>query len=195
VSFYPLKISERFHAPKNAGALDAANSTGMDAAFSCGSVVKLALFIDPESKAILAASFKTNGCGYMTATADFIAETVTGKKLVELHGLHDDVIKGWITAEFGGLPQSRAECVNAVISALHKSLADFRTQQLEDWNGEKVLICTCFGVSEETIERAIETGNLFTVDEVTDACNAGGGCGSCQPLIQEILDSHKAEML
>ena len=31
---------------------------------------------------------------------------------------------------------------------------------------------------------------LTTVAEVTRACNAGGGCGSCHQLIQEILEAN-----
>jgi NAD(P)H-nitrite reductase large subunit len=67
-------------------------------------------------------------------------------------------------------------------------LPDFRAFQIEEWSGEKALICTCFGVSEETIENLVKENSLETIEEVTAACNAGGGCGSCQPLIQEIID-------
>jgi len=44
-------------------------------------------------------------------------------------------------------------------------------------------------VSERTIESEIKKRGLTSVREVTKACNAGGGCGSCQPLIVEILES------
>jgi NAD(P)H-nitrite reductase large subunit len=43
-------------------------------------------------------------------------------------------------------------------------------------------------VTETTIERLINERSLQTVEEVTRACNAGGGCGSCRPIIQEMLD-------
>jgi NifU-like protein len=62
--------------------------------------------------------------------------------------------------------------------------------QIEEFTGEKALICTCFGVSEETIERVIANNRCETVEEVSQKCNAGSGCGSCQPLIQEIIDSN-----
>jgi NifU-like protein involved in Fe-S cluster formation/bacterioferritin-associated ferredoxin len=186
VSFYPPKINKRFHAPQFAGEAEDSNGEGVDASFSCGSVVRFSLRIDAQSKEILSAKFRTNGCGFMTAAADLLAEKITGKKLVELHGLHDEVIVGWLAAELGDFPVARRDCLSAPILALHKALADFRAKQIEEWHGEKALICTCFGVAEETIELSIKNGNLLFVDEVTDACNAGGGCGSCQPLIQEI---------
>jgi hypothetical protein len=41
-------------------------------------------------------------------------------------------------------------------------------QRLRDeWNGDEALICTCFFVSEQTIEREIKGRGLTTVAEVT----------------------------
>lgn len=195
MSFYPPKISERVYGPKNSGTLADANATGVHASFICGSSVNFSLQIEMQTKQIVAAKFVTNGCGYMIAAADLLAEMITGKKLVELHGLHDDVIRGWINAELERFPATRQDCMDVCIAALHSTLTFFRAKQLDEWRGEKVLICTCFGVAEDTIENAIRAQHLTTVDEVTEACNAGGGCGSCQPLIQDILDSHRREML
>jgi NifU-like protein len=79
------------------------------------------------------------------------------------------------------------------LETLQNALANFRAFQVEEWTGEKALICSCFGVSEETIENLIKTNSLETVEEVTDVCNAGGGCGSCQPLIQELIDVYSNE--
>jgi len=195
VSFYPPKISERFQRPRFAGESRAANAEGTDASFSCGSAVRFMLVIDTENKEILAARFRTNGCGYMTAAADLLAEMVTGKRLVQLDGLHDEVMQGWLKTGLGVFPAARADCADVCISALHKALADFRARRIEEWKGENILICTCFGVSEETIESSIQNHGLQTVDDVTRRCNAGGGCGSCQPLIQDILDSINREMI
>lgn len=50
------------------------------------------------------------------------------------------------------------------------------------------IICHCFDVSREEIEKAIHEQGLKTVDEVGEATNAGTGCGGCQDQIQEILD-------
>jgi len=50
------------------------------------------------------------------------------------------------------------------------------------------IICHCFEVSREEIEKAIRERNLKTVEEVGEATNAGTGCGGCQERIQEILD-------
>lgn len=50
------------------------------------------------------------------------------------------------------------------------------------------IICHCFEVSREEIEKAIREKGLKTVEEVGEITNAGTGCGGCQDQIQEILD-------
>ena len=53
------------------------------------------------------------------------------------------------------------------------------------------IICQCYQVNESTIRDCIAEGNLKTIEEVTDACEAGGGCHSCHILIELFLDEHK----
>ncbi|MET0752418.1 MAG: (2Fe-2S)-binding protein [Pyrinomonadaceae bacterium] len=135
------------------------------------------------------AKFKTNGCGFLVAAADILAEKVSGKKLTELHGLDESELRAEIEAKLETFPENRRHCAKLCLDALHHAFSEFRSFQIEEFAGEKALICTCFGVSEETIEKVVVEKSLQTVEEVTDACNAGGGCGSCQFLIQEIIDS------
>jgi NifU-like protein len=52
------------------------------------------------------------------------------------------------------------------------------------------IICQCFQVSESTIRSCIESHNLTTIEEVTKACEAGGGCHSCHILIDLFIDEH-----
>lgn len=57
------------------------------------------------------------------------------------------------------------------------------------------IICECFCITEAEIQQTICANELETVEDVTDACNAGGGCGSCQFVIQDILDEFSRERL
>ena len=50
------------------------------------------------------------------------------------------------------------------------------------------IICHCFEVSREEIEKAIREKGLKTIEEVGENTNAGTGCGGCQEQFQEILD-------
>jgi NifU-like protein len=85
-------------------------------------------------------------------------------------------------------PADRRQCAGVVFEALHKALAEYRTLRLREFKGEEALICTCFGVSEETIVSVIESKGLSDVSQVADVCRAGSGCGSCRMLIQELID-------
>lgn len=185
--FYPTKINERFNLPKNVGEAENANANGKWASFICGVSVRISLRIEDKTKKITEAKFKTNGCGFVIASADFLCERIVGKELTELHGL--EVLQAEFASEFGDFPDNRGHCADICFEAMQKALAEYRTALIEEWTGEKALICTCFGVSEERIEEEIALHDLETVEEVGENCNAGTGCGSCQPLIQEILDS------
>ena len=190
MNFYPKNISQRFHKPKSAGEINDANANGRGATFICGAVLRLFLRIDVETKKILAAKFKTNGCGFAIAAADVLAEKIVGRKLTDFHSLEDKNLLAEIEAELDKFGAKRRHCLELVLETLHSAFNDFRKFQIEEFTGEKALICTCFGVSEENIEKAISLNALETVEEVGKICNAGTGCGSCQPLIQEIIDTN-----
>lgn len=173
---------------KNCGKSEAANAIGTGASFVCGSFVRVYLEIDAKAKIVADAKFKSNGCGFTIAAADLLAEKIIGRKLTELHGLEE--IKAEIETELGKFLARRNQCLEICIDALTQAFADFRTFQIEEFAGEKALICTCFGVSEEEIEIIIEEQEAETLEEVGKICNAGTGCGSCQFLIQEMLDAN-----
>lgn len=193
MTFYPDKIGERFYAIRNSGKAERTNAVGTGASFSCGSFVRFYLEIDIETKEIKDAKFKSNGCGFALAAADVLLDNVRDKRLNELHGANDDELKQIIEAELGSFNDSRRDCLEICLDALHRALNDFRSLQIEEFQGEKALICTCFGVSEETIERLIAEDNAESVEEIGKLCNAGTGCGSCQFLIQELIDVHWLE--
>jgi NifU-like protein len=189
VSFYPPKISERFHQPRNVGQANGANAVGTNATFVCGAVLRFTLRIEKQTKEILEAKYKTNGCGFLIAAAETLAQKITGKYLTELHKLDKQFLHSEIENDTLEFPNSRKHCLELALETLQSAFTDFRARQIEEFTGEQALICTCFGVSEQTIENLITANSLETIEGVTGACNAGGGCGSCQPLIQEIIDS------
>lgn len=50
-----------------------------------------------------------------------------------------------------------------------------------------VLVCHCRAVNDRQIEAAALCG-ASTVREIVSACGAGGVCGGCRPVIEEILE-------
>ncbi len=85
-------------------------------------------------------------------------------------------------------------CPALACQALVTAVRQYSDAIRNDWEGDEALICTCFCVSERTIEREIKAGGLRSVAEVTRACSAGGGCRSCYPLIEDILESVNADL-
>lgn len=193
MSFYPPKVAGKFQNPQNVGKFSGANAVGTSASFVCGAFARVYLRIEIKTKKILEAKFKTNGCGYMIAAAETLTEKVVGKKLIDLHGSNKEFLRAEIEKELDKFPENRRHCLEICLESLQAAFMDFRAFCIEEFTGEKALICTCFGVSEEMIEKVIEENSLETVEDVTKFCNAGGGCGSCQPLIQEILDVKNTE--
>jgi NAD(P)H-nitrite reductase large subunit len=53
------------------------------------------------------------------------------------------------------------------------------------------VICKCFQVNEATIRASIEKNNLTEIDQVTESCEAGGGCHTCHILLQLFIDEHQ----
>ncbi|MGH1471656.1 MAG: FAD-dependent oxidoreductase [Cellvibrionaceae bacterium] len=56
---------------------------------------------------------------------------------------------------------------------------------------ETAIVCQCNLVSKLTVEAEIKAGNN-QVKLLTESCGAGGVCGSCQPLLQNLIDGQLA---
>jgi NifU-like protein len=189
VAIYPDPISKRFLAAC-ARSLDKPNAVGTSASFVCGSFARVSLQIAVDGS-IEDASFSTNGCGFMIASADVIGEWLRGKALTDLHGLNDTELSSVVHDQLGEFPADRSHCIEVVFEALHKALFEYRESRIQEFKGEQALICTCFGVTEDTIVDVISSHSLHDVDEVADICRAGAGCGSCRMLIRELIDSRE----
>jgi bacterioferritin-associated ferredoxin len=51
-----------------------------------------------------------------------------------------------------------------------------------------MFVCSCFAVSDSTIEAAIEDG-AATIAAVTRSCRAGGDCGACHAMIEDLIEA------
>lgn len=54
-------------------------------------------------------------------------------------------------------------------------------------NISDVIVCHCFGVSDRRIQAEAGLG-AADVDDITSRCGAGGDCGGCVDLIEDILE-------
>jgi len=183
----PSLITDHFLHPRNVGDLnDAEDASGEACSLRCGAVVRLSLQIDKESQKIARVKFKAAGCRYLIAAASVTTELLTNMSLNEATALSAEAI----ATCFADLPEEKMRCAALCCEALAASLAGYYHAAREEWSGEEALICVCFGVAEKRIEAIIRAQELRTIEAVTSACNAGAGCRSCHPLIEDILEDY-----
>lgn len=190
--YYPGRISEHFLQPQNVGDVAEADASAETGSFVCGAVMRLSLKLDTETQVISDARFKAAGCGYLVACASVLTEIIRGLTTAEAANA-SGLLQENLSEYFGTPPREKEHCVLLCAEALREAVARYSQRVRDEWTGEEALICTCFGVSEKRIEQLIADRSLHTVREVTTACNAGGGCQSCRPLIEEILEEHWRE--
>ena|SRR5436190_9459878 len=178
-------LKDHFLNPRNVGEADEPRFTGRAGSFVCGAAARLSVQLD-ESHNVTEARFKAAGCEVLIASLSILTERVRGKTTTDaaLMGQHPETLAVELSVE-----KDKVHCVQLACDALVAAICEYSDVARNEWIGEEALICTCFFVSEQTIEREIRDKGLTTVSEVTRACNAGGGCGSCQPLIVELLEA------
>ncbi len=179
-------INDHFLHPKNVGSIADAETVARAGSITCGATLRVSLSVD-ESQRITDAKFKSAGCSYLVAASSLLTEQVKGKTTAEAAVLGQSPTKS-VIEQLGDWPVDRDHCAALACEALISAVKQYSDSVREEWTGDEALICTCFGVSERTIENEIKAGRLRTITEVTKASNAGAGCRSCYSLLQVILD-------
>ena len=183
----PDGVREKFLNPKHVGEAATPNFVGRVASFECGALVSISLHID-ESQKITDAKFKAAGCSALVASTSLLIDQILGKPTAEAAAIGQDTA----AISNDALP-GRNVCASLAREALVNAIQSYSGSARDEWEGDDALICTCFCVSEQTIEREIHAKNLTTIAQVTAACNAGAGCRSCYSLIEDILGTVKGE--
>lgn len=181
-------IKEHFLNPRNVGELKGESFVGRAGSITCGATVRVSLQVN-QTQQIADAKFKAAGCSFLVASASLLTEAIKGATTGEAASRLQSPASA-INEFFGEAPADRVRCAGIICQALVAAIKSFSDSAREEWIGDEALICTCFCVSEGTIEREIDSGSLRSVAEVTRACNAGGGCRSCHSLIADILDDY-----
>lgn len=180
---YSEKVKDHFFHPRNVGDIENPDAVGEVGSLACGDALKLMLKLDASNR-IVDVKFKTFGCGSAIASASALTEMIKGRTLNEASKVTDNDI-----AEFlGGLPEQKMHCSVMGREALEAAIANYRGLKIEKPVDEGTIVCKCFGVTDNKIAHEVREHKLTTIEQVTNFCKAGGGCGSCHPQIQAIID-------
>lgn len=192
---YSDKVLDHYRNPRNVGKIDDADMIGEAGSLACGDSLKL--YIKLDGNIVKDAKFLTFGCGSAVASSSILTEMIIGKTLDEVKKITNKDI----AEQLDGLPQEKMHCSVMGREALEDALKKYFGENSEEWKeleleydshshaGEKI-ICTCFNVTENQIWEAIKVNGLTTVEEVTNYTKAGGACGRCKIIINDIIETY-----
>ena len=179
---YTDKVRDHFFNPRNVGEVENPDGTGEVGSLACGDALKLTFKLD-ENGRIKEARFKTFGCASAIASSSVLTEIIKGMTIEEATKVTNRDIADYL----GGLPEQKMHCSVMGREALEAAIDNYRTGSKVKHELKGKVVCNCFGVTEYEIERVIKENNLTSVEEVTNYCKAGGGCGGCKGEIEKII--------
>lgn len=121
---YSTKVIEHYERPQNIGSMDSGSKsvgTGLVGAPECGDVMKLQIQVDPKTKEIVDAKFKTFGCGSAIASSSLVTEWVKGKTLDEAESIQNTEI-----VEELSLPPVKIHCSVLAEDAIKAAISDYK---------------------------------------------------------------------
>jgi NifU-like protein len=179
---YTDKVNEHFRNPHNVGKIEKPDGEGQVGSLACGDALKLMFKLDAEGR-ISEAKFQTFGCASAIASSSALTEMIIGKTLEEAEKITNKDIADYL----GGLPKQKVHCSVMGREALEAAIYNYRTGKTWSKEIEGEVVCHCFGVTDTELEKVIRENDVQTIEELTNDCKAGGGCGNCIPELEAIL--------
>ena len=121
---YSDDVIDHFSNPRNVGSLDKSSldvGTGLVGAPECGDVMKLQIKVDPKTKQITDAKFKTFGCGSAIAASSLATEWVKDKTIDEAM-----IIDNTEIVEELSLPPVKIHCSVLAEDAIKAAITDYK---------------------------------------------------------------------
>jgi len=183
---YTDTVMDHFINPRNVGRIEDADGVGEVGSLACGDALTLTFKLDANGR-IAEAKFQTFGCASAIASSSVLTEMIKGMTIEEAAKVsNQDIVK-----RLGSLPEQKMHCSVMGQEALEAAIEDYHRRKGGTAPGKSkkgVVVCTCFGVTDEEIRKVVQENSLTTVEQVTNFCKAGGGCGGCKGRIAELID-------
>ena len=185
---YTDKVLDHFRNPRNVGVVANPDGVGQVGSMACGDSLKLTFKLGADGR-IAEAKFQTFGCASAIASSSALTEIIKGLTLEEAGRVTNQDIADYL----GGLPEQKMHCSVMGREALEVAIENHRTGKTAKKILEGKVVCKCFGITEDEIRRVVADNRLTTVQQVTNYCKAGGGCGNCRDEIDTIIEAVQAE--
>jgi Fe-S cluster assembly scaffold IscU len=124
---YSNKVIDHYEHPRNVGSLDKSDpnvGTGMVGAPECGDVMKLQIKVDPATRIIEDAKFKTFGCGSAIASSSLATEWLKGKTVDQALEIKNTDIVNELA-----LPPVKIHCSVLAEDAIKAAIGDYKKKQ------------------------------------------------------------------
>ncbi len=185
---YSAKVGERMNNPRHRGEISEKEAKALGArlvvadwgAEACGDAVRLYWAVDPKTDRILAAKFKSFGCGTAIASSDMMAELSLGKTVDEAMKITNIEVEKSLRdrADTPAIPPQKMHCSVMAYDVIKKAASIYKGVDMASL-AEEDIVCECARVSLRTIQDVIRINDLQTVEEITQYTKAGAFCKSC----------------
>lgn len=164
------------------------NTEGLVGSPACGDVMRVWLWIDPETEKIKKFKWRTFGCASAIASTSMLSVMVTEKGGMKV----DDAMAIRaidITRRLGGLPERKEHCSVLGDKALRSAINNwFKLQGKYDRIAESSakILDPITMVTEADIEEAVIDG-LITLEQIQERTKVGIGYPECLPEVEQLV--------
>ncbi|MCK9162266.1 MAG: iron-sulfur cluster assembly scaffold protein NifU [Arcobacter butzleri] len=185
---YSQEVQRRMNNPQHMGELTEGDAAALGGklivadfgAESCGDAVRLYWVVDESNDKIIAAKFKSFGCGTAIASSDVMTELTLNKTVDEAVKITNiDVEKALRDDEnTPAVPPQKMHCSVMAYDVIKQAAGLYKGVDSESFESDYI-VCECARVSLSTLRDVIRLNDLTTIEEITDYTKAGAFCKSC----------------
>jgi len=175
------------------GEIENADGTGEHGSLACGDAMRFTFRVEkhptnPLKDIIVQAKYLTFGCTSAIAASEALCAIIEEGRYTPITAL--DITNNDIVRYLGGLPAQKIHCSVMGAEALQAAVFNWAQKRGVDLDAldiefpthaeqEGRVVCKCFTLTEPYLKRKIKELGLKTIEDITNAVKAGGGCTSC----------------